>query len=503
MVSKVYSCTFSGLDCQIIEVQSDISAGLPSFSIVGLGDTSVQESKERVRASIKNSGAQFPHTRKTINLAPAQVRKQGVHFDLPIAISMLLASQQVTQKNIENSLFVGELSLTGKIKSVMGILPITQHAKDQGFKRIFLPEENSQEASFIEGIEIYPLKDLKQFIDFSFGQIHIQPTQHVRIDHRQPPANALSKIIGQEKAKRGLCIAAAGGHNLLFEGSPGCGKTLLCRSFKSLLPRMNDQEVLETTKLYSVSGLLNSETPLVIDRPFREVHHTASKASVIGGGNNPKPGEISLAHNGVLFFDEIAEFNRSTLETLRQPLEDRFITISRARHSLKFPSNFIFLATMNPCPCGYKNDAKIPCICTDYQVKNYRKKLSGPLLDRFDLFINVPKVSIEKVFATYNQNDDQSIIKSINIAQESQNQRFKDTVINKNSEMGIGAISKYCSLSKSDNQLLIDATKRLKLTNRGYLKTLKIARTIADLEGSSQIKHSHITEAIAYRRQNI
>lgn len=503
MVSKVFSCTFSGLNCQIIEVQTDISAGLPTFSIVGLGDTSVQESKERVRASLKNSGAQFPHTRKTINLAPAQVRKQGTHFDLPIAVSMLLASQQITQKRIENALFVGELSLMGKIKSVRGVLPITQYAKKQGFSKIFLPEVNSQEASFIKGIEIYPLKDLKQLIDFSYGLINIQPTQPTKINQHKRPVDALSKIIGQEKAKRGLCIAAAGGHNLLFKGSPGCGKTLLCRSFKSLLPPMNESEILETTKLYSVSGLLSSETPLVIDRPFREVHHTASKASIIGGGNHPKPGEISLAHNGVLFFDEIAEFNRSTLETLRQPLEDRTITINRSRYSLKFPSNFIFLATMNPCPCGYKNDPGIPCICTDYQVKNYRKKLSGPLLDRFDLFIDVPKISIEKVFANYNQVDNSGIIRSISIAQKIQNQRFKNADINKNSEMEIEEIRKHCPLSKSNNQSLIKATQRLKLSNRGYLKTLKLARTIADLEESSQIENTHISEAIAYRRQNI
>lgn len=503
MVGKVFSCSFIGLECKIIEVQADISNGLPSFSIVGLGDVSVQESKERVRASIRNSGEKFPQTRKTINLAPAQIKKQGTLFDLPIAISILLADDQIPYDKIQNSIIIGELSLTGKIKRINGALLITQYAKEQGFKKIFLPSDNSLEASFIDDIKIYPLNTLKGFIEFCRGTKEILKQEPLKIFNKKPKDPlTISNIIGLEKAKRGFLIGAAGFHNILLNGSPGCGKTLLCRAFQSLLPEMNKQETLEITKIFSIAGLLNNSEPLIEKRQFREVHHTASLAAVIGGGTYPKPGEISLAHNGVLFLDEIAEFSKHILEALRQPLEDKFININRINASLKFPSNFILLATMNPCPCGYKNDKNIRCICTETQIKNYQKSLSGPILDRFDLFIEVSRIQMDKIFTEENnQNTEHFLaVDKINKAIEIQKNRFKNETSKRNSEMTLNEIKKYANPEKSAMELLNEASQKLNLSNRGYIKTIKIARTIADIEESENILANHIAEAIQYRK---
>ncbi|NIA02127.1 MAG: YifB family Mg chelatase-like AAA ATPase [Nitrospirae bacterium] len=500
MAGKVFSCSFAGLECKTVEVQADISSGLPSFSIVGLGDTSVQESKERVRTSIKNSGAKFPLTRKTINLAPAQLRKQGSHFDLAIATSILLADNQISPQKITNSMIIGELSLTGKVKRITGALPITQHAKEKGFTRIFLPKENAQEASFIEGIEIYPLTSFKELIEYCLGQKELKRQPHSKIRHSRAHRSSLfTNIVGLEKAKRGLLIAAAGGHNTLLYGSPGCGKTVICRAFRSLLTDMTKSEILETTTIFSIGGLLNSETPIIKERSFREVHHTATLSSIIGGGTKPKPGEISLAHNGVLFLDEIAEFPKQILEALRQPLEDKHVNINRINSSMKFPSNFILLATMNPCPCGYKGDKKIPCICSQSNVERYQKKISGPLLDRFDIFIEVAKTSMGKIFSE-KETTQIDYHKFINIASEIQKQRFKNHPrINKNADMNLKEIKRTCQLTKDSKLLLNQASKNLKLSNRGYLKTIKIARTIADLDQSEKIQQHHIAEAIQFR----
>jgi len=478
---------------------------MPSFSIVGLGDTSVQESKERVRLGIKNSGMEFPKTRKTINLAPAQVRKQGALFDLPIALSILIESKQVPKEKFNNSIIVGELSLTGKVNRIAGALLITQFAKEQGFEKIFLPSENALEASFIDGIEIIKIEDLKEIIEFASGKKIILPYKNKDEDFNQTQCDFtfIDKIIGLEKAKRALAIGACGRHNILLYGSPGCGKTILCRAFKHLLPSMTKEEILETTKIYSVAGLLDADSPLVKNRPFREVHHTATTSSIIGGGNIPRPGEISLAHNGILFFDEIAEFNPTVLDSLRQPLEDKFINISRINLAIKFPSNFMFLATMNPCPCGFKTDKKIRCICTDSQISNYQKRLSGPLLDRFDIFVEVEKSNINEVLEKEPQ---QKIPQKsphptfMENAEKMQKERFSNSSISRNGDMDIEDIKKYCWLTDDAKDILNKAAEKLNLSNRGYLKVIKISRTIADMEEKEKIETPHVLEALQYRR---
>ncbi len=500
MVSRVFACTAIGLQCHTVEVQADVTNGLPSFHIVGLGDTLVQESKERVKSGIRNSGAQFPQIKKTINLAPAEIRKSGSQFDLPIALSILLASKQLEIAKID-FVIVGELSLTGKVKQVSSILPMVQHAKKHNFKRIFIPAENVQEASYVDGIEIYPVRSLRELICFFQGQTAIKPAIRRKIESyfaTDQEFEQFNEIVGLEKEKKGAVISAAGGHNMLLMGSPGCGKTILCRTFKFLLPPMSSEEIFSTSSIYSVAGLLK-EQKLITNRPFREIHHNTTLTAITGGGNTPQPGEISLAHNGVLFFDEVAEFKQNILETLRKPLEDQFITITRSKYTFSFPSNFIFLATMNPCPCGFKLDSGTPCICTETQIKNYQRKLSGPLKDRIDIFLKMSKIKNSKLLAKSAQ-PVAAIKQQIITAHNRQIERFKGVPNHyRNKDLRVETIKKLCLFSRDAKRFLGQLAAKQHLSARAYLKIIKVAQTIADLEDSHCITEAHLSEAFQFR----
>jgi magnesium chelatase family protein len=508
MPSKVYSAAVSGLEAQIVEVEVDASYGMRHFEIVGLPDKAVEESKERVGAAIKSSGLKSPHhqpVRVLVSLAPADLKKEGSLYDLPIALGFLLASKQINF-NPKNKLILGELALDGRLRPQRGIVSIASAAKRKGFQEIILPKENAQEAGLIKNLKVIGVSDLKETVDYLVGKKEI-PSFSINIENilKKPeyPID-LGFIKGQNTAKRALEIVAAGSHNLLMLGPPGAGKTLLAKTLPSILPPLSFKESLEVTKIYSVVGLLPKEKPLMNLRPFRSPHHTSSEVALIGGGNPPRPGEITLAHRGILFLDEFPEFHRDVLESLRQPIEEGKITILRSKHALTFPANFTLVAASNPCPCGYFGDPERKCVCTSSQIQMYRRKLSGPLMDRVDLFISVPAVKYEKLTAPDLENLSSKIRERVKKAREVQRERFASGDNRRltgltNSEMEIPQIKKYCQINSSSQNLLRNYVDSGKLSARGYHRVLKVARTIADLENSEKILYDHSAEALSYR----
>ena len=503
MVTKVYTSSSIGIDATLVEVEVDVLPGLPLVIIVGLPDAAVKEARERVKSAIKNSLAVFPLSRVAINLAPADLPKAGSHFDLPIAVSILINSGQVAC-NPEKTLFLGELALDGKLRPVTGVLPMVLSAKKHGLEKVILPAENADEAALAQGILVLPAKTLAEVIGHLQAVKIITPYPNRDINKAYASAPILvdmRDIKGQEHAKRALEIAAAGGHNLLMVGPPGSGKTLLARSFATILPRMNEAEILETTQIHSVAGAVNPGKPLVTERPFRSPHHTASAVSLVGGGSNPRPGEISLAHRGVLFLDELPEFSKAVLESLRQPLEDGVVTISRAVGALTFPARFTLVAAQNPCPCGYYGDPLKPCTCSPGQVVKYGKKISGPLLDRIDLHVEVPRIGYEKIVANSEAEGSLSIRARVEAARARQRVRFEKNRLKVfcNAELSSREIQEFTPLKTGAAELLKTALTSMHLSARAYFRVLKVARTIADLKSEDEISPDYIAEALQYR----
>lgn len=508
MLSKITSCTPVGVSGLIVDVEVDVSLGLPVFATVGLPDSAVRENKDRVKAAIKNCGYEFPNKRITVNLAPADVKKEGAGFDLPTAIGILSASELIPGEKLENICLTGELSLDGGVRKVKGLLPMLIAARDAGIQKFIIPEENRDEAAIIGAdIEIIPVKSLPEAVEYVLGinQLEkIEKSSSTCITNGTDYQVDFSEVKGQLHVKRALEIAASGGHNLLMLGPPGSGKTMLARRVPTILPDMTFEEVIETTKIYSISNLSIANSAIQSHRPFRAPHHTISDAGLIGGGSNPRPGEVSLAHNGVLFLDELPEFKKHVLEVLRQPLEDGYVTISRANMSLSFPASFVLIVAMNPCPCGYLGDRRNNCTCSSTQIQRYQSKISGPLLDRIDLHLSVAALHYDEMQSKELGENSALIRNRVNSTRKIQEDRFALTpAVSCNGQMNTREIEKFCRLDSASSALLKKGVEKLGLSARGYHRILKISRTIADMDSSESIRSSHVAEAIQYRRHNL